>query len=48
MNSNGELNVNFENGVIGFDVKFLKNEEYRVTVEDDGENVDDYKIFDVG
>ncbi|MBU1757685.1 hypothetical protein KKG31_00600 [Patescibacteria group bacterium] len=38
----------FDNGIAETDITFKYEYEYRVTVTDDDENVDDYKIFDVG
>lgn len=45
---NGELTVDFDNGELNFNVRFDENEEYRITVEDEDENIDNNQEFDVG
>jgi len=38
----------FDNGIAETNITFKYNYEYRITVTDDSENIDDYKVFDVG
>ena len=41
-------NPSFSIGYASTNITFKYNYEYRITVTDDSENIDDYKVFDVG
>ncbi len=47
LNSNGEIEVDFDNGYLEFEVWFEYEDYYTITVEDEGENIDDDQKFDV-
>ncbi|HKL43727.1 MAG TPA: hypothetical protein VJ892_00430 [Candidatus Absconditabacterales bacterium] len=45
---NGEIEVDFNNGYLEFEVSFDYEDDYTITVEDEGENIDADQSFDVG